>query len=278
MTFSKRVLALLALALFSGCVPVPEEQLKEMGIQQNTTITPTGTFPGLDPGAKEVASLHFLVKAYSSDRARQVGELGESLYSRIMQDTGLYSFQPPGLYNVVLYGDQSEYLKKTQQPNWSGGLTLGNSIYTFDSPQLGPVLAHEMSHLIFFEYMRAPHIEFRWLNEGLAVYEEMQEMKAEGLRNDWASQWRDALRIRAIPFDQMTSLVPATERDRQVDLWYQQVGDIVRFMIERGGRNGFSQFLGAVRDGQNADNAIKVGFPGIWGSMSDLETAWKQSL
>ena len=277
MTFTRLLIAFAALStLLSGCIPVPDEQLQSMD-PRTTTITP-GSFPGLDPGGKETATLHFLVKTYTSDRGRQVGELTETLYNRIMQDTGLYSYQPPGLYNIVLYADRNEFIKKTDQPDWSAGVTVGNSIYVFDGPQLGPVLAHEMCHLIFHEYMRSPRIEFRWLNEGLAVYEETQEMTAEGLRSDWRAQWRGALHDRAIPFDQMTTLVPATERARDVDLWYQQVGDIVRFIVERGGRNGFSQFLGAIRDGRTADDAMRIGFPGVWSKMSDLEAAWKGSL
>ncbi len=53
---------------------------------------------------------------------------------------------------------------------------------------------------------------------------------------------------------------------------------MTRFMIERGGRIGYSQFLTALKEGKNFDQAIATGFPGQWMNLADLETAWKRSL
>ena len=57
------------------------------------------------------------------------------------------------MYEIVVYGSQDEYRKKTGQPDWSAGVTVGNSIYTWYSPVLNGILSHEMTHLIWFEYM-----------------------------------------------------------------------------------------------------------------------------
>lgn len=263
--------------VLAGCVPIPEDQRSKY-VESQASSTLPGGFQPLDAGAIEIASQHFVTKSYGADRTRKISELAEKLYDRIMTDTGLYTYQPPKLFNIVVYAGKDEFTKKTQQPDWSDGTWAADTIYVYDGPQLGPSLAHYMSHLIFFQYMLSPRQDYRWLDEGLAVYEETQEMIAEGLRSDWRTQWQRAFRTQGKPFDLMTTLVPATEQGRINDPWCQQVGDVVRFIIETGGRNGVSTFLGAIRDGRSTDDAIRLGFPGIWNKFSDVEAAWKLSL
>ena len=53
---------------------------------------------------------------------------------------------------------------------------------------------------------------------------------------------------------------------------------MIRYMIEKGGRIGFGQFLIAIREGQNFDAAIFAGFPGQWHTLGDFEHDWKRSL
>lgn len=274
-----RLPPLVLAAACAGCVSLPPG---EAGHEPpGARVTPGDAFPGLDPGAKELASLHFNVRAYGSERAREAADLAESLYNRIMADTGLYSFKPPGLYSIVVYGGREEFLRKTGQPEWSAGLAAGNAVYGYDGPALAPVLAHEMTHLIFHEFMgpgRRDSPELRWINEGLAVYEEFSGSALGGAPSGWSPEQRYLLKSRPIPFDQMAALVPATERERAVGLWYQQVGDVLRFLIERGGRNGVGQFLSALRRGRSQDEAIRESFPGLWGGLRELEAAWRAGL
>lgn len=264
----KRVCALWLAAAFccAGCVAIPEY---DMPHERPTTLT-TGVFRDLDPGAKQETGLHFKVKAYGSFRAQQILQEAETHYQRIMNDSGLYSFQPPGLYEIIVYASADEFQKKTQFANWAAGLTVGNSIFAFEGSQLMPVLAHEMTHLLFHEYMRYDRNELRWLNEGFAMYEEARAAGRPGVV--WPGGQEP------LPFDQMATLVPATEREREVNMWYRQVGDVVGFMIEKGGRIGFGQFFGALRDNKQMDEAIRVGFPGAWNSFKDLEASWRRKV
>ena len=73
-------------------------------------------------------------------------------------------------------------------------------------------------------------------------------------------------------------LAPNTERAYEASLWYAQAESMIRFMIERGGRIGFGQFLSSIRDGQGFDQAIYAGFPGQWRTLSDFYADWKRSL
>ena len=262
--------------IVAGCVPYPGE-LPDDGRGRSYTGIMEGVYPGLDPGAQENSSLHFKVKAYGVDTVRTLSDTVEAAYTRIMTDTGLYSFQPRGLYQIVLYGSQDEFRKKTGQPEWSGGVAVGNAIYTYMSPRLEAVLSHEITHLIWFEYMGHVNPDFRFLNEGLAVYEENKALGTRG-QSDLFSALRGNLRAQPIPMDQMIRLVPATERAYEVSLWYAQSESMTRFMIERGGRIGYSQFLAALRYDKPLDQCVAEGFPGSWRTLEELNTDWKRSL
>jgi len=161
-----RPILLLAAAALAACVPYPAELLPTTAPILLPNLI-TGAFPGLDAGANEQTSLHFKVRAYGPQYVQDVAALAEEDYARIMNDTGLYSFQPHGTYEIIVYGSQDEYRKKTGQPEWSAGVTVGNAIYLFTSPTFNGVLSHEMTHLIWYEFMSGRLIENqRWVNEG----------------------------------------------------------------------------------------------------------------
>ncbi len=280
MTTARRGLAVLAAALLGACVPYPGALPDGGGSSAPTPESSfgaiSGAFPGLDAGAADQQSLHFDVKAYGSDVAAAVSSSAEQDYQNIMTDTGLYSFQPKGLYHIVIYGSQDEYRKKTGQPDWSAGVCVGNAIYTWVSPRLSGVLAHEMTHLIWFEFMGGNlSPQQRWVNEGLAVYE---ESKAANRGNELFAALLPGLRAAPLPMDQVENLAPNTERAYDASLWYAQAESMVRFLIERGGRIGFAQFLTALRDGQTFDQAVSAGFPGQWRALADYYADWKRSL
>ena len=268
-------IAVLAAAL-SGCVPYPEG----MALPEDATSSSivTAPFMSLDPGASEQTSLHFKVRAYGADTARRTSEQAEACYQRIMVDTNLFSFMPSGLYQIVVFGSQDEYRRKTNQPSWSGGVSYGNAIYSFVGGQLNEIIAHEMTHLIFYEFMGRSDSVQRWVNEGLAVYEEAKAAGGSNVPVDLFGGLRPLLRAQPLTMDQMIHLVPASEKEKTVSLWYAESESLVQFMIERGGRLGFSQFLQGLKDGRNFDQAIGSGFIGVWRNLSDLTQSWQTSI
>jgi hypothetical protein len=263
---------LIAACGLAGCIAVPGAlDVDHLARPQDITGE---IFPSLEAGASEQGSLHFLVRAYGSGKAIQTADLAEAAYQRIMVDTGLTSFRPlGGLYKIVIYAGADEYHKKTGQPAWSGGLSVGNSIYSYEGAHLDAVLSHEMTHLIFYEYMGRTDLEHRWVNEGLAVYEESKAGQpssggAAAPLPPWPQGWEP------LSLDSMVRMVPASERERTVNAWYLQAHSMVRFLIERGGRIGFGQFLAALKGGASVDKAVADGFPGTWRDLADFYSAW----
>jgi hypothetical protein len=265
-----RTLVLLAACLGSaGCVAVPVEQ---QAARPAETRISKNVWQGLDPGGTETQSLHFTVSAYGKDKSAKIAADLEDAYQRIMQDTGLFSFRPGGTYEIVVYANKREYHAKTQTPEWSGGATVGNSIYSYEGLGLSGTLAHEMTHLIFNEFMRGPRGDLTWINEGLAVYEEMQASTPQ-LKQHWETQLARA-RENALPFDHMRTLVPSEERAGEASRWYAQAAAVVRFMIEKGGRLGFEALLTSLKDRNPFDTALKGAYPQFWADFRTLELDW----
>jgi hypothetical protein len=273
-------IALLVVGLTAGCVEISEIGTATGPSDSRSSTIVSGAFPGLDAGAAHAQTLHFQATGYGINETQRAADQAEGCYNRIMIDTNLFSFQPNGQYHIVIYGSPDEYHRKTGQPSWSGGVTVGNSIYTFAGPTQDLTVAHEMTHLIFYEFMGSGRVtsDNRWVNEGLAVYEEAKTAQLEGYRGDLFASVRESLRVQPIPMDQMIKLIPATERERTVNLWYAEAEGLIHFMIDRGGRIGFSQFLTALRDGRSFDDAIAPSFTGVWRGLDDFALSWQKSL
>ena len=262
------VLSALALAL-GGCVPLDEAALPKAAVSQALEAP----YTGLDPGYKTSESLHFIVKAYSSETAAHYGALCEENYQRIMRDLGIYSFVPSKPYNIVIYRDAPEFHLKTLQPDWSGGITRGNAILVYESNSSAGILAHEMTHLVFNEFMglSAP-VEVRWLNEGLAVYEQTRaDYRARAFYDEKIS--RD-ISLNPIPLSQLMNLVPQGQKDAVVERWYAEAGSLAAFMLRQGGSLSFSYFLGRIKDGSSLDAAVGASFGALWKDMKDVERTW----
>jgi hypothetical protein len=117
---AERLLAVAVAAAYLGaCIPYPPELLEAEKAGNSQYVLVTGAYPGLDPGANELDSLHFKTHAYGSTVCQQASDESEASYTRVMTDTGLNSFTPRGMYEIVVYGSQDEYRKKTGQPDWS---------------------------------------------------------------------------------------------------------------------------------------------------------------
>jgi hypothetical protein len=236
-------------------------------------------FQPLDAGASEQVSLHFKVTAYGFDNAAQISTQAEGFYTNIMTDTNLFSFMPSGLYEIVVYANHDEYVRKTGQPAWSGGVTYGNAICSYSGPQLLQTVAHEMTHLVFNEFMGRPRRDLLWLNEGLAVYEQGKAASGTRVPADLFFRIHQQMRSQPMSMDDIQNFVPLSEKtddNMRVSLWYAQSESMVQFMIERGGRIGFSQLLPALRDGKSFDDAIGSAYVGAsWGDLAGFYRAWQ---
>ena len=269
------VLALVAAGL-CACMDLPQSAAPSAAPTSPGIVR--SPFQPLDPGAYEQVSLHFKVAAYGADNAHQISSQAEGFYSTIMTDTNLFSFMPSGLYEIVVYASHDEYVRKTGQPEWSGGVTYGNAICSYNGSELPQTIAHEMTHLIFNEYMGRPRRDLLWVNEGLAVYEQAKAASGTRVPAELFGRLRQQMRSQPLALEDIVGFVPLSEKadtDQKVTLWYAQSESLVQFMIERGGRIGFSQFLPALKDGKGFDEAVRSAYVGVWSDLAGFYRAWQ---
>lgn len=270
------VIALLFLSGCAGFVPMDQSELQA---QKTLSQKPTyRTLPGPDPGSGlPLSTLHFTIEGYGAIVQEKAQTL-ETIFSEIMNQTALYSFKPKENYRVVIYLTKEEFQRKTGQPDWSGGMKTGRGVFTYEQDGVDSVLAHEMTHIIFGEFMEAEGNNHRWLNEGLAMYIDAH-FESRRRFDDVASEWRERLRAEPLmTLDAILAFKPYSEKDRSVRLWYATAADFTSFLIRNGGAFNFSLFLKELKNGTPIDQALSSAYPGKYRSLQELYAVWRGTL
>lgn len=264
------------LLLLSACVSLPDDVLRQHMLQ--APVPDQAPYGELDPGSKSVETSRFLVKAYSNQIAQSYATFCEDSYTRLMSDLGLYSFTPSAPFNIVVYAGKEEFLTKTGQPEWSGGVAYGNAIYVYENDSARGVIAHEIAHLVFKEFMGSTdYSHLTWLNEGIAVHAEKAALPASA--ELYAARVTTLVRPAPLSFTALASMPPGPgQSGKVVEKWYAQAGSLATFMIRAGGNFNFYLFLRKLKEGLPVDSAVGEAFAGTWRDMSDVEAAWRASL
>lgn len=260
------VCGILLLLFQASCVPLPEDY-----VSPERQISLNAPADGLDTDSFSKETAHFRISAYSG--IDTYADECESLYAGIMRETGLYSFVPPEPYNITVYRDAAEYHRKTGMPEWSGGAAYGNALMLYAGHGFNSSAAHEMTHLIFNEFMglKGNLRENLWINEGLAVY--METKSDRNSESAYYRRFKNQILNNPMPFSQMVNLAPQNESSRSTERWYAQVWSVVSFMLSRGGSFNFSVFLGRLKEGDSQDQALAYAYTD-WKNMEELEKAW----
>jgi len=271
MSSRRTALALLAAAALGACVPYPDAPNDDdRGSYAGPPLS--GVYPGLADGGTEIASQHFKLSAYGVE-AQPLSDAAERGYAQLAQDVGLVTFMPKTPYKVLVYGSQDEYRKKTGQPDWSIGVVVDATIYTYSSERTPSYLSHLTTQAVLLEFLGGRMSDQqRWVLEGLATYE---EFKTAGRRA--YDSFRPMLASTPIPLDQLENMAPADDRGYDTALWFAEANGLVRWLIERGGPINFSNFLAGIRDGQNFDQAVLSSFPGQWRTLADAFGDWQRN-
>lgn len=228
------------------------------------------------PGApyREIDGLYFKVIG-PPEAAQAVVRLADDIYQRILADTKLTdAVRPYSLYPIYLYRTGAEYFQKSGMPEWSGAMFSRGSILTFDQEQLAEVLAHEIAHLVFFEFFGGHRDDLLWLNEGLAMLEESRA-KPDGGQNAYKNAL-PFLKGYYLPLAKLTTARTALDhKEKEARIFYVESWLLVNFLMEQGGRVGFYEFLKNLKAKKTLDQAVALGFPGKWASIAELETSFR---
>ena len=171
---------------------------------------------------------------------------------------------------IYLYKDADDFHKETQRASWAGGMVLVGSreIKTFVGQEsfFDTILPHEMTHIIFREFVGNKTVFPLWIEEGVAS---SQEKASLSLRLRMAKQYiTEGKYIKLEEFSALTD-------PGQVDplLFYSEAASIVVFLMHAQGADGFFDFSRALRDGINWKKALLNTYN--FNSLAEMENAWK---
>ena len=199
---------------------------------------------------------------------------GRTALATLREEAGVESTRK---VRILMYGSQADF--QTASPagghEWAGGRAFVREGVILIAA--GPsnieyarrTVPHELSHVIVYQATKNPYGGLpTWLDEGLA-------MTAEGqLPASFGRTLRAAVaENRLISVWSLSSSFPTDSG--LAELSYAQSESIVRFVIERYGRDGIARLLAEFREGAAYDDALRAA---LGTDTYGLEEAWRASI
>ena len=228
---------------------------------------------------KELKSEHFLVYYLEDDKlADEVSQRAEKYYEKIALDLGYSRYdnfwQWEKRAKIYVYRDRDEFLKATGAQEWSTGFANYPKreiiSYAHNPKFLERLLPHELTHLIFRDFVGFKGEVPVWLDEGVAQWEEEDKRKmAVALLKGYIST------SQIIPLSRLTQMNIAQESNAEVSRkFYVEAVTLVGFLIEKYGESKFTLFCRQLRDGANINEAISFTYSDSIQDMGELEKEW----
>lgn len=155
-----------------------------------------------------------------------------------------------------------------------GVITLGEVVYS-DTAMVsadsspGEITRHEIAHVVVREALRGPFDVPVWLNEGTAVYAQIQPLANQLQAVESAIRSNTVLSVRSLS----SSSSGAT--GSRVSLFYGQSWSVVNFLIETYGEEKFAELFANFRGGNSTAGALEE----VYGFDQDgLENEWRASV
>lgn len=230
---------------------------------------------------QEVRSEHFIVY-FTGDEgfAKEVSRRAEGYYREIASELGYQRHSGFWTWDnrvkIYLHPDRDSFLKATDQPGWSEGMANYTdkeiSSYAESEGFLDALLPHEMTHLIFRDYVGFAGEIPLWLDEGVAQW--MEPRKREAVQMVIA---RLAEQGKLIPLRRMMTLDIRTSHDDDlVNVYYIQAVSLVSFLVTKYTAARFTDFCRQLRDGKSIEEALTFAYPTFIRSIGELEEKWEK--
>jgi len=231
----------------------------------------------------ELRGDHFII-FYTGEKqfAKDVLSASEKYYLRIADDLGYQRYenfwQWDNRVKIYIYPDRETFQDSSLQPEWSEGLANYNRkeiiSYEWHEGFVETLLAHEIAHLVFRDYVGFNGGIPLWLDEGVAQWEE--HPKREVIRDEV----RELLKKdELIPLAELTKMdIRGSADEAQVRRFYIQAAMLVGFLVEEYGASRFVNFCRNLRDGKNLDDALRFAYPTNFRKLDDLEEKFREHL
>jgi len=223
-------------------------------------------------------SQHFIIY-YQEAPAGFVDELinkAENYYNGIVDELGYRRMDFWSWDNrakIYLYKNADDFHTDTQRSAWAGAVvsvrnrimkTFVGQDHFFDS-----LLPHEMTHIIFREFIGVNTPLPLWIDEGVAssqeksnLYARMQIAKDLVAKNQY------------IKLDKFSEISKPGEDTVAPDIFYSEAASLIVFLIRDKGRERFLDFSRSLRDGVDWKNALLKTYNFL--TLEELEKEWKE--
>ncbi len=254
----------------------------------------------------QLTSDHFIVYfTQGDDFAQQVLDQAEKDYQSIAVNLGYARYSEFWTWDkrakIYIYPDQASFLAATGQPSWSEGMadyknkTIAS--YAWRQGFLQSLLPHEMTHLIFREFVGFTGEIPLWLDEGVAQWEETEgRQKIKDLAKKYFEEDRlmsvddiVKLDIRNLKDRPGVFIRPTRTKDNKegvlflssnnlIDTFYLESASLIGYLIERFGSDAFSNFCRELRDGKKVEEALGIAYQSHIHNIRELEDGWREYL
>jgi hypothetical protein len=177
---------------------------------------------------------------------------------------------------IYIYKDKETYVKSTGMPEWSGGRAIYEQKIIESFPWakgfFSQLLAHELGHIIFREFVGPQAKVPMWFEEGVASSQETERYRLN----------REKTLVHALKNQSLISLVNLTKIDpRRIQdeytatLFYAQAESLVRFLIDKFGKYEFVKLCRLIRDYKDFYIALPKAYP-RYEKLEDLDKDWTE--
>ncbi|MBI2871032.1 MAG: hypothetical protein HYY14_04900 [Candidatus Omnitrophica bacterium] len=234
-----------------------------------------------EPAWEEIKGDHFIVYHVGKDEfAKEVVREAERFYQRIADELGYerYSnfWQWENRVKIRIYPDRESFQSSLASPGWSEGLANYDTkeiiSYAWHEGFIENLLAHEIAHLIFRDFVGFKGEVPLWLDEGVAQW--MESTKRQILRENAKALLKQG---ELIPLRTLTSTdIRDKGKEDMVKVFYIQAAMVVGFLIEEHGSENFIELCRNLRDGKLLDEALKFAYPTTIRDLEDLEQRFRK--
>jgi len=240
---------------------------------------------GQDVDLSQTRSTHFMInyhKEVPKSYADKVKNIAEKYYRIITQEFNFVRDKPwiwDDRTEIFIDKNVTDYIARSGCGDWSRACVRPRIkiMYTYyQSSDFSATLAHELTHIIFYEYIKGAKVPL-WLSEGMATY--IENKKTAGLYDKrlyiLKSKIKDGSYIKFSELNSVTRASLDMASNDYVQSFYLESFSIVNFIIRKHGRYKFSQFLKCIGSGYSLEQSLKKVFYQSK-SLEDLEKHWKK--
>ena len=230
---------------------------------------------------RQVKGKHFIIyHAGEKKFANDVLYKAEKYYNQIARELGYNRYSKFWTWDnrvkIFIYPDKDSFVKATGARAWAEGLAdyTNKQIisYAWSQDFTDALLPHEITHLIFRDYVGFEGEVPLCFDEGVAQWMEPKKRKLVKQVVKRILEKNELLSIQKLISMDKSSL----QDKKQVEIFYIQSVSLVGFLIEEYGGSRFARFCRSLRDGNTLKRALAVSYPDSIDTIEALEKQWRK--